>query len=271
MGICSSMPGSNTLVNPAAAPTSALNARIVKALHIKRDENRGTKITFEKILLRFDRMRKVLRRVKVVFHEFEDKSKGGLNFEGLHKAMLKLHDNISRDEVVELFQFVDIDSSKVIELREFLVALTVGYVIDSIPTFKHLRRGSNVGPELNAQARTGSRSDMRSDMSSNPAGPLSEADELKNMLHYIVTAYLLFDTEGTGAIQKSSLERWFEEGGEKSRKNMELSEQLWQTMDWDANGMIDFAEFVHTFSDWVDIEEDGAELVERPGTPPPAV
>lgn len=41
-------------------------------------------------------MRKVLRRVKEVFNEFEDKSKGGLNFEGLHKAMLKLHDNISR-------------------------------------------------------------------------------------------------------------------------------------------------------------------------------
>ena len=41
-------------------------------------------------------MRKVLRRVKAVFNEFQDKSKGGLNFEGLHKAMLKLHDNISR-------------------------------------------------------------------------------------------------------------------------------------------------------------------------------
>lgn len=117
-----------------------------------------------------------------------------------------------------------------IELKEFLVALTVGYVIDSIPTFKHLRRGSNAGPlnsDLNAQSKTGSRSDLRSDAS---GGPLSEEDELKNMLNYIVTAYLLFDPEGTGAIQKSSLERWFEEGGEKSRKNLDLTEQLWQTM-----------------------------------------
>lgn len=131
--------------------------------------------------------------------------------------------------MVELFQFVDIDSSKVIELREFLVALTVGYVIDSIPTFKHLRRGSNAGPlhaELNASARAGSRSDMRGDL----GHPPTEEDELKNMLNYIVTAYLLFDPEGSGAIQKSSLERWVEEGGEKSRKNMDLTEQLWQTM-----------------------------------------
>jgi Ca2+-binding EF-hand superfamily protein len=180
-------------------------------------------------------MRKVLRKVKVVFHEFEDKSKGGLNFEGLHSAMLKLHDNISRDEVVELFQFVDIDSSKVIELKEFLVALTVGYVIDAIPTFKHLRRGSNVGPlvrgDINANSgmRQGSRTNLNTD-AVNSEVPLSEADELKNMLNYIVTAYLLFDPEGKGSIQKSSLEKWFEEGGEKTRKNMDLTEQLWQTM-----------------------------------------
>ena len=124
---------------------------------------------------------------------------------------------------------MDIDSSKVIELKEFLVALTVGYVIDSIPTFKHLRRGSNVGPlsmEQNSVMRRGS-ADLKVDQ---PSAPLSEEDELKNMLNYIVTAYLLFDPEGTGAIQKSSLERWFEEGGEKSRKNMDLTEQLWQTM-----------------------------------------
>lgn len=130
--------------------------------------------------------------------------------------------------MVELFQFVDIDSSKVIELREFLVALTVGYVIDSIPTFKHLRRGSNAGPlhaDMNA-SRIGSKSNMNTDLSHPP----TEEDELKNMLNYIVTAYLLFDPEGSGAIQKSSLERWVEEGGEKSRKNMDLTEQLWQTM-----------------------------------------
>ena len=131
---------------------------------------------------------------------------------------------------------MDIDSSKVIELKEFLVALTVGYVIDSIPTFMHLRRGSNVGP-LNAQItaegggiRQGSRTNLNTDMPSHSTIPLSEADELKNMLNYIVTAYLLFDPEGNGSIEKSSLEKWFEEGGEKTRKNMDLTDQLWQSM-----------------------------------------
>ena len=149
---------------------------------------------------------------------------------------MSFHNFFIRDEVVELFQFVDIDDSKVIELKEFLVALTVGYVIDSIPTFKHLRRGSNVGThahELNATGvRQGSRTDLRNDVQSNSTNivPLSEADELKNMLNYIVTAYLLFDPEGVGSIQKESLEKWFEEGGEKSRKNLDLTEQLWKTM-----------------------------------------
>jgi hypothetical protein len=31
-----------------------------------------------------------------------------------------------RDEITELFDFVDLDDSKVIEFKEFLVALTVG-------------------------------------------------------------------------------------------------------------------------------------------------
>jgi hypothetical protein len=34
--------------------------------------------------------------------------------------------------------------------------------------------------------------------------------------------------------------------------------------------MIDFAEFVHTFSDWVDIEEDEADLTPAP-TPRPRI
>lgn len=257
MGICGS-----TVSNQPTHPTDLdpFHARIKQALLIKRDEltRAGVKVSFEKVLLRFDRMRKVLRRVKAVYNEVAE-DKGGLNFEGLHKAMLKLHDNISRNEVVELFQFVDLDSSKVIELKEFLVALTVGYVIESIPTFKTLRRASNAGSDGHAHVHVAvSRGTMAS--SANMTDLVrTEADELKNMLNLIVTAYLLFDPEGEGHIKKDSLEKLVEEGGEKARKNMNLTEQLWQEMDWDANGMIDFAEFVHTFSDWVDLDEEAME------------
>ena len=46
--LCSSLSNKQT-VNPVQhGPTSALNARIIQALHIKRDENVGNKITFEK-------------------------------------------------------------------------------------------------------------------------------------------------------------------------------------------------------------------------------
>ncbi len=124
---------------------------------------------------------------------------------------------------------MDLDSSKVIELKEFLVALTVGYVIESIPTFKTLRRASNVGAEMHAHGVAVSRGTMAS--SANMTDLVrTEADELKNMLNLIVTAYLLFDPEGEGHIKKDSLEKWVEEGGEKTRKNMHLTEQLWQEM-----------------------------------------
>lgn len=46
---------------------------------------------------------------------------------------------------------------------------------------------------------------------------------------------------------------------------------FFETQDWDANGTIDFAEFVHTFSDWVDIEEDEADIETSPRQSPAPV
>lgn len=44
---CSTLGNSGNAVNPSG-PTGTLNARIIQALHIKRDENKDVKITFEK-------------------------------------------------------------------------------------------------------------------------------------------------------------------------------------------------------------------------------
>lgn len=49
-----------------------------------------------------------------------------MNYDGLKNALGILHGPMERDEIIELFEFVDLDDSKVIEFKEFLVALTVG-------------------------------------------------------------------------------------------------------------------------------------------------
>jgi hypothetical protein len=108
------------------------------------------------------------------------------------------------------------------------------------------------------------------------------------MLNLIVSAYLIFDPEGKGYIVKSGIEKMLEEHGAKhGAGNAMLSQQRWNEMvsravivvcvsgrpayiyclsnipvrlpivsqDWDANGTIDFAEFVFAFASWVDIDE----------------
>lgn len=135
------------------------------------------------------------------------------------------HSFNNREEVIELFQFVDIDSSKIIELKEFLVALTCGYVLESIPTFRSINQNAETGSELTKSASTNA---VAPDPSAQEE--VTEEAELKKMLNLIAIAYLLFDPECDGVINKKSLERWVEEGGVKVHKNKELSEHLWKLM-----------------------------------------
>ncbi|CAE7779813.1 CML22, partial [Symbiodinium microadriaticum] len=76
------------------------------------------------ILLKFEKLRQVLAYIKAVFGSHSGGS-AGLNFDGLKSALNVLHGPMEKDEILELFEFVDLDDSKVIEFKEFLVALTV--------------------------------------------------------------------------------------------------------------------------------------------------
>jgi len=128
MGCASSISGASiTPSTKRASSTKKTSDRIARVLQKKKGEvdKAGNPITFEKILLRFDRLRSVLAYIKAVF---ADKSNGtsGLNYEGLKEALNVLHGPMEKEQIIELFEFVDLDDSKVIEFKEFLVALTVG-------------------------------------------------------------------------------------------------------------------------------------------------
>ena len=130
---CSSV---STKVKTGDARKSRMNQRISLSLEKIKEEsakkNDSKVMTLEKIILRFDRFRSVLKLIKDVFHDIS----GGrsLDFEGLHRAMSKLHGALEKEEVRNLFDFIDLDDSHEIELKEFLVALVIGYVLDAVPT-----------------------------------------------------------------------------------------------------------------------------------------
>lgn len=224
---------------------SKTQMRITQALK-KRQKADQDRATFEKILLKFDKLRKVISQIKSVYNNIA--VNGSLNFEGLHQAMNALHGEMAKEEIADLFEFVDLDSSKTIEFKEFLVAMTVGHVLEIVPTFQ----GMNADSLLDLSKRETAKGEYSTEMSS--GGGSNKTEDIHKMLNLIVSAYLLFDPKACGYINRNAVEALV---GEGKHRNAMLSQHRWNEMDWDANGKIDFAEFVHAFSSWVvDIDPD---------------
>lgn len=192
--------------------------------------------------MKCEKLHNALLIVRQIFDEFAINSV--ISDNGLQECMKILHGNMSTDEVKELFDFVDVDASHTISLKEFLVALTVGMVLGVIPA---LVSGSDRDIEFNKN---------KTSSTNNFCGKASDVFE---MLNLVVSAYMLFDPQGVGQISRKSVNAILEETNKSSNgsHNM-MSQQKWNEMDWDNNGSIDMAEFIVSFSTWIDIDEEMA-------------
>jgi Ca2+-binding EF-hand superfamily protein len=182
-------------------------------------------------------MQDVLGYVKDIFVEVSTDG-NTIDLDGLHKAMKMLKgSSASEQEMKEIFNFSDLSENVLINLKEFVVALTLGVVLESI----------NFGVEKVQLAP----SPRRASISSFFGHP----KEIYAMLSLIVSAYLLFDPNGEGMIHEEAVEKLLEESGHKHGNNAMLSHARWQELDWDSDGTIDLAEFVNAFTEWIDFEE----------------
>ena len=234
-----------------------------KIRNVERAKQTEKKVTLESIIMRFDRSRAILKLIKDMFNELAGSS-GALDEEGLNRAMSKISTNMSREDVRGLFEFIDLDDSRAIELKEFLVALVIGHVLEQIPIDPSSPRAgdssSSVAPEADVEA---DRSIHAKDSVLSVNTLMNRQEELKVMMTMIVNAHLLFDPEATGVIQRKNVESILQNqtggagAGTKAKKsNPLLSDDRWKEMDWNSDGSIDFAEFVFAFCSWVDIDDD---------------
>lgn len=194
---------------------SATETKINQALLKKKMEHLvdNKPISFEKILLKFDKLRVVLGYVKQIFHEFA--SDGKLDHNGLLSTMKRLNVNMSLQDILDLFDFIDVQATNVVTIKEFLVALTIGMVLDAIPALSNPSAAENGKPQLKRTL----------------SGFMGHNHEIKEMLNLIVSAYLVFDPEGKGFIERASVEKMLEEHGKKAGKNHAvLSQQRWAEM-----------------------------------------
>lgn len=223
-------------------------------------------LTFESILMKFRKVQHATTLIKTAFNN-NTQADGTLNIDGLVKAMKVLHGSMTIDEIKHVFDFVDLDASKSISMKEFIVALAVGHCLDLVPeviTDSTLRRtGNQVAPaNINNNNNTGTK-----EVNVVTAENKKNAAEIAEMLDLIVSAWILFDTDGKGYIEKAAISKVLGDAGANNYKqthnnnhntvpntNSSLGDEKMKEMDIDNGGTVDFAEFVFSFASWVDID-----------------
>jgi Ca2+-binding EF-hand superfamily protein len=161
-------------------------------------------------------------------------------FEGQAIGLDKLHVLLSiigekkiwsNAEVQELFNLADLDRSKTISFREFLICIAVGYFLkvedSSDEKFLEIQRGFRVIQEAFKL------------MDSNNSNSV-EAEELKSAL--------------LGSIDNNNQANLV--NSEQAAKNQrELLESRFAELDFNADGSVSFAEFLFGFITWVSFDE----------------
>ncbi len=241
MGLCLSKTPRRGSIRKSKLNDTLLNEKIKLALanELEEQSKLAHPMTLDRILLKFSKLQDVSGYIKDVFVQL---SKDGetLDFEGLQSALKSLKGSSSKEEVSDIFHFSDLEENVKINLKEFMVALTVGVCLDNV----------NFGTEKIQL----SPSPRRASISSFFGHPR----EVYSTLKLVIAAYLIFDTKGEGVIHLSQVEKILEESGHKVGNSM-LTTDRWKELDWDENGTIDLAEFINAFTAWVDIDNSWEE------------
>lgn len=170
-----------------------------------------------------------------------DKTNGTLDIDGLADVITTLHGEVlaGHEDIASLFDYCDLDGRHRINLKEFLIAISVEYILGKFPLLD--------SPIIHTSDLSLSILDIDQ----------SATYECKDYYELILSAYLLFDHDAKGYISKKDVTALMEEQGHKKGASTSvLSEARWNEMDWDRHGKIDFGEFVSSFSTWFDDEEE---------------
>ena len=222
---------------------SSISGRVGKMV-LKRKEIMDSDphpITFEKIILRLERLHSVLKYVKQLFYTHADSS-GYLYMKDLPKIMQTISSTMTVEEIYDLFDYIDVTHSKSIGLKEFLVTLCVGYVLDIIPAFHEALCLNQLQLDFESTSFTEKLFNRNKD--------------IKEVLELLVSTFILFDPQGSGCINRVIVDKIIQEKQRKEKLDLMFSTERWDDMGWDENGNIDFAEFIFHFSSWVDLFED---------------
>lgn len=168
-------------------------------------------ITFERVVLRLERLHPVLRYLRKTFFDSAD-ANGRMSLSLVPQVMQTLHKALTEDEVFDLFDFIDVTHAHSVGVKEFLIALCVGHLLGIIPALEELSV-SQIFVQLQEN-------------------PLSEQlhnrhADIKEVLELIVSTFILFDPQGNGCINQSQVLLMIRERGKRDGLDLMFSEERW--------------------------------------------
>lgn len=217
-------------------------------------------------------------------HQCPQEQKGGLDYDGLKAALNGLGAHMNEKDMREIFYESDMVRDNSLSKNEFVVSLTISYLLGLITSFEHIFRAFAPAPE-DANATTASRAvephhpldHATSDSSLSAARePLSSRDTsvtfsedsaqvIAKTLELMVTAYLLFDDDASGTIQVNEVRNIMRKHNSSTSKlqrkasgmnSKAIQGERMKELDVDQDGTITFQEFVLTFQKWVSSDDD---------------
>jgi len=196
----------------------------------------GTKFSWDRIILKFPAIAANFKRVEHVFNKYDTNNDGRVSMGELGVCMKDLGADLSRGDLVKLFEGVDLDNSRELDKKEFLLCLAIGYVSEYFPATSDVMAAVDNGISL------------------------TETFDL------VIQAFLTFDASGDGFISRDEVLKIFATtpgtkvtASQRASRSV-ISQDRWKEMDWNDDGSISFKEFLIAFGSWVGLDDEDDNL-----------
>lgn len=204
---------------------SPIELRMVNAMRERGAAGKSSIKAFNSIIMKFPKIDATFEKVRVTFRRFDKDGSGTIDLNELKECFRQLKVSFSDEEVKAFHQESDMDSSKGVDFKEFIVVLALVYLLGKCN-------------EGTSRSRIG-------------------LPELEATFDTIVDAYLFFDKDGDGYVSKAEIIAATNEFSSGKNVNDQIGIKRFEEMDWDRNGLITFKEFLFAFTNWVGVKEDG--------------
>lgn len=223
------------------ASNDAIDPRIAKYL-VDRLQSEDREKSFTRIILTLPKIGDKFVKLQKAFEKFDSNSDGMIDKEELAGALEVLGSHTDTETVAKIFVSADVHANNGLNLKEFIISLSLAYLFGVIPVTQD---------------------------GSVDTGVMTVADQrgIQEAFASGADMFLLFDEDASGQITLNEVESVLSSMGRsdrasKSKKKFSTGNDMsslylerFKEFDWDADGSITFTEFLFAFIGWTDIDE----------------